>query len=506
MSAEFFNRVSALADAGHIVTVKLVTLCAVLVFFLVLYSLRTLFKRGVSPSKVAVTMKLALLGLVLLLVESQLRSVPFYGNLLADASSLVALLCLANLVGYLVVDVYCYYRMDRQVPSFIRDLLTMLVYVGFALISLRVIFHLDVGAILTTTTVLTAAIAFAMQTTIANVASGFYVEGDANLRRDSWISIKDLDVAGKIVNTGFRYVTLRTLDNQRVLVPNNYIMQNVVVNLGSRTEGERTAHHLKVGLGYDLPPERAIAIMTRILREEPHVEKEPAPIVLVSNFLDSAIEYNLKYYLDDYAFHAITRGSVLSKIWYAVTREGFSIPYPHRELIQKSAQEPFRVEDRERAGVLQRADLLRSLGADEFQRLSGLVRYKVFGPGEVVVRQGDEGDSLFVVRRGELKVSIDGAEVGALREGDVFGEMSLLTGERRKATVAAAGEVHLVELAKEHIEPVIRANPALLEKLSAILALRAESNVEARRRAELAQAGAAGKDAFLTKLRAFFGL
>lgn len=70
MSAEFFNRVSALVDAGHIVTVKLVTLCAVLVFFLVLYSLRTLFKRGVSPSKVTATMRLALLGLALLLVET----------------------------------------------------------------------------------------------------------------------------------------------------------------------------------------------------------------------------------------------------------------------------------------------------------------------------------------------------------------------------------------------------------------------------------------------------
>jgi small-conductance mechanosensitive channel/CRP-like cAMP-binding protein len=506
MTSDLLGRLSALTAASQGVTIKLVTLSAVLLFFLLVHSLRSLLRWDLSPSKVTGTIRLALLGLGLLLLETQLRDVALYGGLVANVASLVVMLCLANGVAYVVVDVYCWFRMGRQVPSFVRDILTLLVYVAFALTSLRVIFHIDVASILTTTTVLTAAVAFAMQATLANAISGFYVQNDENLRRGTWIALKDQDLAGQVVNVGFRYVTLRTLDNQRVMVPNSHVVQNVVLNLGSRAEGVRTAVHLKVGLGYEMPPEKAIALMGRILLQEEHVEREPAPIVLVHAFLDSAVEYDLKYFLDDYASHAVTRGRVLSRIWYAVLREGYSFPFPHREVISKAPQEPFRVEPSELASTLQRTEILRSLSLQELQRLSAVVHRRVFGPGEVIVQQGDAGDSLFVVRGGRLRVRIDGAEVGVLGDGDIFGEMSLLTGEKRKATVVAASEVHLVEVSKEHLEPVLRANPALLDMLSAVLARREESNVEAKRRAEASHAEEGGKEAFLRKLRAFFGI
>jgi len=506
MNSQLSSRVSALMGVGQVVTNRLAVLVAVLAFFLLVYCLKVVLKKDVSFSKVTGTIKLALLGLALLVLETQLGAAPAYASLVGSLQSLVVMLCLANLVAYLIIDIYCYYRMKRQVPSFVRDLLTLLVYVAFALTSLRIIFQIDVSSIVTTTTVLTAAVAFAMQATIANVISGFYVENDDNLKRDTWIAIKELDIAGQIVNVGFRYVTLRTLDNQRVMVPNNYIMQNIVLNLGNRGEGERTAVHLKVGLGYDLPPEKAIALMTQILSREEHIEKQPAPVVLVSGFLDSSIEYNLKYFLDDYASHMPTKGSVLNKVWYAITREGYSFPFPTREVISRSPREAFTVDEKDLLGVLRRTDILRTLADEELQRLSGRVHRKVFGTGEVVVQQHDQGDSLFVVRRGRLDVHIDDAVVGSLREGEIFGEMSLLTGEKRRATVIAASEVHLVELSKEHFEPVIRANPDLLERLSAILAQREEANIESRKRAELTHVGVGSKEAFMKRLRAFFNL
>jgi CRP-like cAMP-binding protein len=156
--------------------------------------------------------------------------------------------------------------------------------------------------------------------------------------------------------------------------------------------------------------------------------------------------------------------------------------------------------------ILRRTEILRSLGEAEILRLAERVRVKVYGTGEVVVRQEDEGDSLFIVRRGMLDVLIDGTRVGTLREGEVFGEMSLLTGERRKATVAATSEVHLIEISKDDIDPVIRSNPDLLEKLSAILARREEAITEHRKSKELLPAEVNRKDAFLKKLKDFFNL
>jgi small-conductance mechanosensitive channel/CRP-like cAMP-binding protein len=505
MPSDILERFSASLHASN-VTGKAVALAIVLAFFVGVHFLRTVMRKGVSPSKVGATIKLAVLGFLLLALEVQLRGVAPWGELVANAQSLVVALCLANLVVYLVVDVYFHLRTGGQVPGFIRDLLTALVYLVFALAALRVIFRLDVSSLLTTTTVITAAVAFAMQASIANLVSGFYVENDENLRPGTWISVKDLGVPGQIVNVGFRNVTLRTLDGRRVMVPNHQLIQNVVENLGSRAEGVYTAQHLKVGLPYELPPERARALLAEVLRKEPHVRAEPAPQAFLSAFQDSAVEYDLKYFLDDYSSHAVTRNGILSRIWYAVDREGYGIPYPHREVITRAPREAFPVEASEIARVLGATEILGSLPPEGLRALAGVVHRRVYGPGEDVVRQDDEGSSLFVVRRGRLAVRIGDAEVGRLGEGDIFGEMSLLTGERRKATVTAAGEVHLVEIAKEHLEPVLRSNPELVERLSAMLARREEANVEARRRSEQARPGEGPKDLFRERLRAFFGL
>lgn len=505
MVSDPFSGIFSLVDFSYTLISKVAVLSVAFLFFLAVHCLNVFFNKGLSPSKVKATIKIALLGFVILLLDAQVKAAPPYENILGNALSLIVMVCTANLLTYLVVDIYFYFRMGRQVPSYKRDLTTTLVFIFFAMAALRLIFRIDLASILTTTTVLTAVVAFAMQATLANFVSGFYVQNDDNLRRNTWVSLLEHDITGEIVNVGFRYTTLRTLDNHKVMLPNNYIMQNIVRVLGTRGAGEKSAVHLKVGLGYDLPPEKAIDMMLRILSQERHIVKEPAPVVIVNDFLDSSIGYDLKYYLDDYSSHMVTRGSVLKKIWYAVTREGYSIPFPHREIISKSPQEPFPEENRTVLAALQRAEILQSLGEEEIRGLSERVRVRVFGTGEVVVRQNDGGESLFIVRRGSLDVHIDDAPVGTLREGEIFGEMSLLTGEKRKATVTAASEVRLVEISKEDIDPVIRANPQILEKLSAILARREESNIEKRKSAGLPRTGAL-KDAFLEKLKVFFGL
>jgi len=506
MSSRIFGGDSFLMDVGNLPVSNVIILSVVLLFFLAVFIANTFFKRRMSTSKVAATIKIALLGFVLLLVESQARAVPGVGPLVGNLQKFIVLLCLANLVTYLLVDVFFYYRMKREVPSFLRDLFTSLVYVFFAMTMLRVIFHLDISSILTTTTVLTAAVAFAMQTTIANFFSGFYVQNDRNLRLKTWIALKDQDVVGEIVNVGFRYTTLKSLDQAKVMVPNNYIMQNLVTSLGYGEGQDRTKLSLKVGLGYDFPPEKAKSLLLRILLQDQDVAKDPPPSVRVRNFADSSIEYDLVYCLNDYRTHLVTRGNLLTRIWYAVAREGRSIPFPHREVIAKAAREPFVVDGGTLLAVFRRTEILQSLSDEESRRLSERVHVRVFATGEAVVRQGDPGSSLFIVMQGELKVSIDGTQVGTLAGGEIFGEMSLLTGENRKATVTAATEAHLVEILKEDIEPVIRSSPDLLDRLSTVLARREEVNRERRERMEIAGADPGTRETFRQKLMAFFNL
>jgi len=263
-----------------------------------------------------------------------------YTPYILEIHGLIMLLCWANLVAYLLVDLYLHHRMKGKVPSFLRDLLLLGVYLFFGATALRVIFDINMASILTTTTVLTAALAFAMQTSLANIISGFQIQSDEAFRRGTWVWIKEKDITGEIVNVGFRYSTVRTLEDHLVHVPNHYMTQNVVHSIGSRPGGPPPVN-LKVLLDYAFSPERAKAILLDALRDEPGILREPAPWVKVDGFMDSGIHYNLRFYLEEYATLLEARDRILRRVWYAVTREGQTFPYPHREIVRKEPAPTF---------------------------------------------------------------------------------------------------------------------------------------------------------------------
>lgn len=495
-----------LVDVGYLLTHKVGVLLAVLFVFLAIRLANVLFGRSLSTSKVNATIELAIIGLLLSPLETWLAASPEYARFAGDLQSLFVMACLANLAAYLVVDVYAYYRMKEGVPSFLRSLLTLLVYVAAAMVSLRIVFDVNLASILTTTTVLTAAVAFAMQNAIADAISGFYIQGDRNLKRKAWIHLKDKNVTGEIVNVGFRYTTLRQLNGSRALVPNGFIMRNIVHQLADGEKGGCAVIHCRIHLGYEVPPEKAMRLLRDALLQDDGILGDPAPSVRIDGFTDNSVEYDLKFFIEDYGTVLRVRSRVLGKIWYAVTREGYGFPYPRRELISMASESPFPSDVAEIFSRLRKAGIFESLSDGELGALADTARVRIYGPGEAVVKQGDGGDSLFIVTGGSLGVHVDGVRVGVLEEDDLFGEMSLLTGERRKATVTSESEAHLIEITKKEIEPIIKSEPLLLDRLSAVLARREEMNERHLKSLEPSQVSPGRKEAFARKLRSFFNL
>lgn len=476
-----------------------------LAFFLLVAVVRAVTGKDLPMSRVWWTIKAALFGILLAVVVGPFKVPVEYTPYILEVHGLIMLLCWANMVAYLLVDTYLHHRMKGKVPSFLRDLLLLGVYLFFGATALRVIFDINMASILTTTTVLTAALAFAMQTSLANIISGFQIQADEAFRRGTWVWIKEKDITGEIVNVGFRYSTVRTLDDHLVHVPNHYMTQNVVHAIGSRAGGPPPVN-LKVLLDYAFSPERAKAILLDALRDEPGILREPAPWVKVDGFMDSGIHYNLRFYLEEYASLLEARDRVLRRVWYAVTREGQTFPYPHREIVRKVPAPTFQMDAAAIRANLRRIEILSPLGEEDLDSLVPHVRLRVYGRGETVVRQGEEGDSLFIVLRGGLEVRFDGKKVGKLSEGEFFGEMSLLTGEKRHATVVAAEEVRLIEVSKEALSPVISSHPAILDGLSDRLERRLEQIAAARRASAEEAEHPPPQDAILQKLRRFFGI
>jgi small-conductance mechanosensitive channel/CRP-like cAMP-binding protein len=484
---------------------EILLLLVPLAFFLLVAVVRAATGKDLSMSKVWLTIKAALFGIFLASVVGPFKVPVEYTPYILEIHGLIMLFCWANLVAYLLVDAYLHHRMKRSVPSFLRDLFLLGVYLFFGGTALRVIFDINMASILTTTTVLTAALAFAMQTSLANIVSGFQIQADESFRRGTWVWIKEKDVTGEIVNVGFRYSTVRTLDDHLVHIPNNFMTQNVVHSIGSRPGGPPPVN-LKILLDYAFPPERAKAILLDALRDEPGILSEPAPWVKVDGFMDSGIHYNLRFYLEEYATLLDARDRVLRRVWYAVTREGKTFPYPHREIVRKEPVPPFRMDAGAIRGALRGIELLSPLGEEDLDVLLPHVRLRVYGRGETVVRQGEEGDSLFINLSGNLDVFVDGQTVGSLSGGDFFGEMSLLTGEKRRATVTAVDEVRLIEISKDALGPIIRSHPSVLEGLSSALADRLQKILTAQQVRKVADEASSLHDALLQKLMRFFGI
>jgi CRP-like cAMP-binding protein len=152
-------------------------------------------------------------------------------------------------------------------------------------------------------------------------------------------------------------------------------------------------------------------------------------------------------------------------------------------------------------------DLFAMLDDADIQLLADNVPVMVFGPGEVIVRQGDSGSSLFIVLKGELAVMVDGIPVGGISQDSFFGEMSLLTGTPRTATVRAVCEVWLAEVTKSLMEPLLRAHPVVMENLSSILVERERRTKESSMESSLQNgAMATRQDFYLKRLKQFFGL
>jgi len=186
----------SLADINFFLVNKLVVLVVVLLFFATVSILRRSQGREIPPAAGA-ALKLSLLGMVLLYFEASLSGYPNYRAILASIQGVIVLICLAKLVIYLVVDVVLSLRRRGEVPMLLRDAIRLVVYLAAAIASLRLVFQVDLSAVLTTTTVLTAAVAFAMQNTLANVFYGFTVQIDPQMARGNWIALPEKTCSGR---------------------------------------------------------------------------------------------------------------------------------------------------------------------------------------------------------------------------------------------------------------------------------------------------------------------
>jgi CRP-like cAMP-binding protein len=346
-------------------------------------------------------------------------------------------------------------------------------------------------------------IGFALQDTLGNLFAGLAIQIEKPFRVGHWVTIGGKD--GLVSEITWRATKIRTKAGNFVVVPNSVLSRDTITNYSEPTRETRL--EVLVSAGYDAAPNDVKNTILAALRSEPAILADPPAEVLVSEFADSAVNYRVRVWTTDFAADERVRDRVRSRVYYAFHRQGIAFPYPVRVNIEsKRHLEP--TTEHGRASALDGVEILAALSASQRGQLASMSRRLLYGAGEVIAYEGDPGASMFVLRAGEAAVTIAGAEgeLARLTQGAFFGEMSLLTGDSRSATVTAVTDCELLEIGVEAFRRVVMSDAISVERVAAAVGSRREELERYRAARAAATAEAETPQTFLDRVKRFLSI
>ncbi len=386
----------------------------------------------------------------------------------------------------LVLDVALGRRLMQPIPQISRDIIQGLAYAAVGIAILRAI-GLEPASLLTTSALLTAVIGLSLQETLGNLFAGVAIQMQRPFDVGDWIQFDaELKHIGRVIEINWRATKVITLDEVELIVPNASLAKAPITNFTKPTTTSRRS--LYVTAPYDVPPAEVHATILAALRDVQGVRSDPKPTVVTNLFADRGVEYWVRFFTDEFHRRDVLDGVVRDRIWYALHRGGIAIPYPShnvdlREVSEASRAARTRREVDARTEALRAVDFFQILNAEDQRALGEMTHERLFLPGEVVVREGDSTSELFIVERGALTVSIARGKaevaVAELAAGQFFGEMALMTGDVRHATVRAKTACALLEVPRDALKRILEGSPDLAGRISEVLANR-QAELEAK--------------------------
>jgi small-conductance mechanosensitive channel/CRP-like cAMP-binding protein len=354
-------------------------------------------------------------------------------------------------------------RLPDRFPGIVQDALLIVLFAIAATLILR-------DRIFATTAVGAVVLGFALQDTLGNLFAGLAIQIEKPFRVGHWVTIGGQE--GSVSEITWRATKLTTKAGNIVVVPNSTMAKDTITNYSMPSRQMRL--HVDVGASYDVPPNVVKTVISDALRNASEISKARPAQVRITDFGASAITYRIWFWIDDFDPDDSAQDQVRGYIYYALRRNNITIPYPIQ--IEMSPEEGgfAPVQSDLSPDVLSSVALFSTLTEAERADLFAIGRSVLYAAGEAIVRQGQAGRSLFILLNGDASVTLEGTqgEVARLRAGDVFGEMSLLTGEARSATVTAIIDCRLLEIDADRFRELVLTNPSALERVTAVTSSR----------------------------------
>jgi small-conductance mechanosensitive channel/CRP-like cAMP-binding protein len=383
------------------------------------------------------------------------------------AIGIAVALVVTRLLDYVFFDVAFRLRRKVAAPALLRQIVGLLVF-GIAVAFLfHEVLGVELTGVIATSAVLTVVIGLALQDTLGNLFSGLALHLEKTVQVGDMV--RSGDIFGTVEQMSWRGFKLRTMEGNVLVIPNS-VASRERLEVFPRP-GRPIARMVHVGLEYDQPPAPAREALEAAGRDLPGIAPYPEPVAYLKAFEAFSITYELRYWLEDYSRFLELDSQVRERVWYRLDRAGIRMAYPVIRQFQYRAGDlpvPNRLSAIESA--IASVDLFALLSDEARSRVAAGARERRFAAGETIVREGDRGSSMFVVEAGRLGVSAHGTvgesqRLAVLEAGNAFGEISLLTGDARTATVRALTETTLVEIDKATLAPILRENPSIVGML-----------------------------------------
>jgi small-conductance mechanosensitive channel/CRP-like cAMP-binding protein len=403
----------------------------------------------------------------------------------------------------------------KRPTRIVEDLAIVVAYVGYGLVQLRGA-GVDLGSLVTTSAILTAVIAFAMQDTLGNVLGGLAIQLDHSVQVGDWIKLDDL--SGRVRDIRWRTTLIETRNWETVLIPNSAIMKGRVLILGRRDDpAPAWRRTLSFVVDPGVPPGRVIAIVEDEMREFaiPNVARTPAASCVLNGFDQGNLRYHLRYFLTDFQEDDTTDSMIRVHLFTSLQRAGIRMAEPQQTIhaVQRDEAHAETVKKREltrRLEVLNSVPLFAGLSEGEKAEIAERLQYAPFARGDAITKQGNTAHWLYLLAFGEAEVHYEPPGgtpqlVGAVQAGQFFGEMALINGEARSATVTAKTDVECYRLDRASFQELLRARPELTSEVRRVIGAR-KSDLEQVRDAfaRVPESVNEKRTRLLTRIRRFF--
>ena len=243
--------------------------------------------------------------------------------------SFLAAVSILRLIGMYVFDFHFRVSRGMHLAPMLAPAVQGVAYLVAAFILLKVLFPtLDLAPIIATSAVGSLVLGLALQPLLTNLFAGIVISLERPFRLDDWIKVADIE--GRVVEVTWRTTHVRTRENDNLIIPNAKIAEENVVNYHYPNPMHEA--QILIGVDYNAPPYRVRHALLEAVTGVPGILEKPSPGVKLRGFGDSAINYELEFWVDDMAELEETESDVNERIWEIFKARNINIPFPIRTL------------------------------------------------------------------------------------------------------------------------------------------------------------------------------